>query len=87
MAKKVVKSKSVIPENESKADRFKRVVSPRVMKAVKAIRTIGFCTGASYEHQPAQIQQIVDRLVNELKDMEAKFTSKGEGKQGFEFDE
>lgn len=87
MAKKTNRRKAAIPANETKADRFKRVVSPRIMKAVKAIRTIGFCSGGSYEFTPKQISQISDRLINELKDMEAKFVSKGEGETGFEFSE
>jgi len=79
MAKKQTKNGSSAVSAESKADRFVRVVTPRVGKAVKAISVIGYCTGPSYEFTPEQAEQISKALyaaMNELVDSFAKKSSK-----------
>ena len=85
MAKKTNKGKAVIPTDESKADRFIRVVQPRVAKAVKSISTIGFCAGASYEYTEDQIKQIAETLIVSLRALQATFVGKGEVSGGFTF--
>lgn len=62
MGKRKTRSKQDIPKDESKADRFIRVVTPRVGKAVKAIRQISYCAGSGYEHSDEQLKQILDIL-------------------------
>lgn len=74
MAKKVNRRKATIPENESKADRFVRVVTPRVVKAVKAIKVVGYCANASYEYSPKQVKQIIDRLTAAVQSVEGMLT-------------
>lgn len=43
---------SKVPENESKNERFKRLVVDRVNKAVKAIDRVGNCAGSGYDYTP-----------------------------------
>lgn len=76
MSEKKKRSRVQIPEKESKADRFIRVVTPRVVRAMKSIRVIGYCSGAAYDFTPQAVEQIVDALANELKVMGDKFSSK-----------
>jgi len=85
MAKKKVRRKQVIPAEETKAERFVRVVTPRVNKAVKAIKQIGFCSAASYEYTPEQLKQITKALDTAQDEMLARFAGKSwdEGVFGF----
>lgn len=85
MAKKKTRRKQVIPENETAAARFIRVVTPRVNKAVKAIEVIGFCAGAEYEYDKVQVKQIHDTLVDAMGRIGERFLGKAEGSGGFAF--
>ena len=85
MAKKRVRSKAEIPIDETAKDRFIRVTTPRVGKAVKAIEVIGFCAGLTYEHTEIQAKQITDVLTNAIKALEDKFSGKTGGGGGFTF--
>lgn len=85
MAKKRNRRRQEIPKDESKADRFVRVVTPRVGKAIKAIRQIGFCAGGTYEYTPEQAQQIVEALAKETKALSTKFETKADTQAAFEF--
>lgn len=85
MAKGRNRGKANIPKDESKADRFVRVVTPRVGKAIKAISVIGYCSGASYEFTPSQVEQICDTLRKAIEGMASKFSSKPEAQSAFEF--
>ena len=58
--KKVVKKP---PPDESKSARFKRVVMPRIGKAVKSIGLISNCSGPSYEYTESEVQQVTDALL------------------------
>ena len=85
MAKNRKRRTQEIPENETNAARFIRVVTPRVNKAVKAIDVIGFCTGSAYEHTPAQVKQIHDVLAESLSRLGKKFIGQAGGDAGFGF--
>ena len=54
----MAKKKQTPPQNETKAQCFRRVVEPRVRKALKAIRLVGSVTGSSYECDNEQIASI-----------------------------
>lgn len=86
MAQKRKRSKQAIPKDESNSDRFVRVVTPRVNKAVKAIGVIGFCSGATYEYTPSQAKQICKLLHSIVDSLESKLERKPEAQQGFTFD-
>lgn len=86
MAKVGKKSSSRIPKDESKSDRFVRVVTPRVAKAVKAIRVVGYCAGAGYEYTPKQISQINAALATALQALAERFVSKTAVESEFNFE-
>lgn len=85
MAKKKARRTQNIPENESNAARFVRVVSPRVAKAVKAINQIGLCAGKMYEYTPEQVKQITGALAGAILDVEGKFKKTPQAEAGFTF--
>lgn len=87
MAKKKARRRQEISKDETKADRFVRVVTPRIMKAVKAIKQIGNCAGASYESTPEQIRQIDDALTTAIDLVRGKFVQGTEPADIFEFGE
>lgn len=76
MDKKKERSKKSIPVNESKADRFVRVVTPRIARAIKAITVIGYCASSVYEYKPEQVAQIQLALTEALALMKDRFSSK-----------
>ena len=85
MAKARARARQTIPKDESKADRFIRVVTPRIAKAMKAIRVIGFCAGAGYEYTPAQVKQIATALGAAVDRVNKQFTEKKADEPEFEF--
>ena len=85
MAKKKVRSKQNIPEDETKSARFVRVVKPRVSKAIKAIHVIGYCANTSYDYTPAQIKQIIDSLLVAIDAIDTRFKAKSPADNQFDF--
>ncbi|MBA7673467.1 hypothetical protein ES703_81665 [subsurface metagenome] len=86
MAKRSVRRKQNIPKDESKGDRFVRVVTPRVGKAIKAINQISLCAGTTYESTPKQQQDIYKALDRAFQSMRAAFEKKTEPTAGFKFE-
>lgn len=74
------------PANETKADRFVRVATPRVGKALKAIRVIGYCAGSTYEYTPNQVDDIKAALAKELTGLIESFEKKTPTQSDFSFD-
>ena len=87
MGKKGKKRISQVPEKETKAERFIRVVKPRVAKTVKAINQIGLCSASSYEYTAKQLHQIDVALTEALNAMHAKFAGKKAVDEEFTFKE
>lgn len=85
MAKGKKTSRAKVPDNETKADRFVRVVTPRVKKAMKAISVIGYCAGASYEYTPTQVNQIIAALTAALNRVDKRFADKKADEPEFGF--
>ncbi len=75
MATRKKRKPSNIPENESKSDRFKRVVTPRVVKAIKSINVVGYCAGVGYEYSHEQVEQICKTLHTAVDAIEGKYNS------------
>jgi hypothetical protein len=48
--------------NETKAQKFSRLASKRVTKALKAIQNIGNLAGGGYERTPEQVKRIATLL-------------------------
>lgn len=87
MAKRVKKSRKSVPENESKSERFVRVVTPRVNKAVKAINVIGYCAGSSYAFTDEQIIEVIDALTTATNQLSVSFSGQQRFEGGFLFKE
>ena len=69
--------------NESKSDRFRRLVEPRVNKAEKAIKLVGNLGNRSlYEMTDAERRKIISDLRKELKKMENNLQSKSKREEG-----
>ena len=87
MAKGKKKSRPIIDKDETKAERFIRVVTPRMGKAMKAIRVIGFCAGSVYEYTPKQIEQILSALTTSIETLSKQFSTKVSDKPTFDFED
>ena len=72
------------PANETKAEKFVRVVEARVNKIIKMIRLIGNCSNtANYEYTTENIDQIFDTLHEELDKTKKRFMLVKSGKARF----
>lgn len=85
MAGKKFKVNKNINANETKEARFIRVVTPRINKAVKAIRVIGYCSGTAYSFTPEQTEQIVKILQTGINALVEQFSAKKSGVDEFAF--
>lgn len=74
------------PANETKADRFVRVATPRVNKAVKAIKVIGYCAGSTYEFTPKQVEDISSALMVAISQVVDSFDKKTPTQSDFSFE-
>ena len=79
----MAKKKREIPKEETKAQCFRRVVSSRVVKALKAIRLVGSVTGSSYEYDPSQIATINAALTEGVSKAMAGLEGKSDGRDSF----
>jgi len=79
------KKKTNKPLNESKSDCFKRVVVPRVDRAVKAISLVGSCTGSAYEYGPKEVAAIVKTLTESVEETTRRLKGEGVSESGFSF--
>ena len=74
---------------ESKKDKFKRLAEARATAALKRIEQLGNLTGASYEFDAEQAQQILDAMFDAVHDLKRKFekakAKKAGSKGGFVF--
>lgn len=80
------KRKKTVPKEETKRDKFKRIVEPRVSKALKSIRLIGNCSGSAYEYTEDDIGQITIALTAAIEKMESSYASKGAISSDFNLD-
>lgn len=74
-----------LPKDETKADRFIRVVTPRVAKALKAIRVIGFCSGPAYDFTTEQAEELGTALLREVDVLLKRFAGSGQKQEEFSF--
>jgi len=70
-------------ENESKADKFKRLASKRTNNAIKQIENIGKLSTSAYEYTPEQVEKIFDALQHTLDTAKAKFSKTKTEKETF----
>jgi len=84
MAKKNGSSKPSLTEAEKKQvkrDNFARVLPPRMVKALKAIRMVGDCTNLSYLYSDEQSKFVVGVLQKAVDDVKSRFSGE-QGKSG-----
>ena len=67
---------------ESKADRFKRLAEPRVDSTVKKIKIIGNLAASNYEYTAEQVEKILSTLKSSIDEVEKKF-QKGLNRKGY----
>lgn len=79
----MAKRKTKVPENETPTQCFKRVVEPRVGKALKAIGLVGSVTGSAYKSNPEQVATIITALKDAIDKVEQRFAGKGDTTSGF----
>lgn len=80
------KRKTRVPKDETKRDKFKRIVEPRVSKALKSIRLIGNCANTAYEYKPDDFALIVVTLRTEIEQLERKYQTGGVQDMDFALD-
>jgi len=62
---------------------FKRVCTPRVNKAIKAISLVGLCASANYESSQAETKAVVLALETAVADVKARFSGEQKATAGF----
>jgi len=71
---------------EDKHDKFKRVVTPRIKKALKAISLIGNQAGSAYEYTPDDVANIITALRLAVDAVEKRYASTGKQEVDFALD-
>lgn len=68
------KKDSRVPKDESKHSKFIRVCSPRVRKALKAIKLIGNCSTNDYAYSKEQVDKITEALYKAVNTLDQQFS-------------
>ena len=79
----MAKKKTNVPKNETKQAKFKRLVEPRVSKAINSIELIGNCAGGAYEYTESDVADIMVALQASVEKLQKTFDSKGVSTGGF----
>lgn len=79
----MAKRKSKIPENETPVQCFKRVVEPRVGKALKSIGLVGSVTGTAYKYTDDDVATIGAALLNAVEKAMQRLKGTGGKASGF----
>lgn len=73
MGKKTKTERDKAEITKEKQAKFRRVVQPRVSKAVKALELVGNCAGAGYDYTVEQKAQILEAIGTAFKELLNKF--------------
>ena len=71
-------------EAESKSDKFKRLATKRVTKALKTIELIGKLSSSAYHYTEEEVEKIFSTLQQTVDNTKASFSSKKTGGKKFE---
>lgn len=63
-----------VPENESRADRFKRIGTKRMNNVIRQIQLLGNLCSPNYDCEPNDLALIRDTVIRELDMALARFT-------------
>ncbi len=69
-------------QQESKADKFKRLVEPRVESTLKKIKIIGNLSSSGYDYNAEQVEKVISSLKSAVDEVEKKF-QKGLNRKGY----
>jgi len=79
----MAKGKTTVPKDEKPAARFRRVVEPRVGKALKAIGLVGSVTGAAYKYSEEDVHSISLALKDAVDKAIQRLLGQGDVASGF----
>lgn len=79
----MAKKRQNVSKDESKRDKFKRIVEPRVCKAIKAIGLIGNCSSSGYEYTPDDIACIFGAIDRAEQQVRNRFETQGKARAEF----
>jgi hypothetical protein len=82
----MAKTNSIIPENETRNEKFIRIAGPRVNAIIDKLGILENCAGASYEYSGEQVDAMFSAIRNAVDACEAKFQPKAvQEKEKFTF--
>lgn len=77
-----VRKKADIPEGETKEQRFVRVATPRVKKAISQLRLVKqTISGNNYSVSEGQMETIITSLRTEVESLQSAYDSKNKSKK------
>lgn len=59
-----MKTNTIIPENETKVEKFVRIATPRVNSVVDKLNILANCAGSAYEYNEEQVESMFDAIRN-----------------------
>lgn len=75
------KKRELIPENETKSEKFLRLVNARVTRALKAIEQIGKLASPSYDYTEGESIAVTHALQDAIDSAMSKFENTGDDKK------
>ena len=71
-----MKTTANIPENETKAEKFIRIATPRVNSVIDKLDILANCAGAAYYYNEEQIESMFDAIRNAVDACYSQFQPK-----------
>ena len=71
-----MKTTANIPENETKAEKFIRIATPRVNSVIDKLDILANCAGAAYDYNEEQIESMFDAIRNAVDACYSQFQPK-----------
>lgn len=81
--KEEMEEKETPVAGESKADRFKRLATKRVARAVKCVDLIGNLSTSQYEYSQDQVERIIQTLSEHINAVRSRFEKRGKKETPF----
>lgn len=71
-----MKTTTIIPDNETKAEKFIRIATPRVNSVIDKLDILANCAGSAYEYNDEQIESMFDAIRNAVDACYSQFQPK-----------
>lgn len=71
-----MKTTTIIPVNETKAEKFIRIATPRMNGVIDKLDILANCAGSSYEYNEEQIESMFDAIRNAVDACYSQFQPK-----------